>query len=358
MKSNIFYNRREKNISSANRNNSAIEILRVVLLIFLLFTHMSVILYSDKVKFLDLRIIRFLSIISVDGFALITGIFVYKQKKTLFYRNVTRLLIVIIFSLIISFSIFHIINKEVTLWWFFTILAGGYHSWYLYAIIVIYLFAPVISKVIINVKKSHLLILSIIMILGIILATYKGGVFEQAVFGTTEYSWLFLFPITIIGYVISNKTYKYRKLLFFIFVITWATYSVLFSIYIRNDDLKLKMFVHQNPLTIIGAVGVVGLVYEIKWYSKVANYIVKHLYFIYEYHWVIFLLWRYVYKEQLHTQEHIYIYITIITTLATLLPLSYSITKVQLLFDRKFTPWLEKKGTIAFNKIFKSKKET
>lgn len=313
---------------------------------------MSIIIYGGKVKFLDLRIIRFISIISVDGFALITGIFVYKQKKTLFYRNVVRLLVVIIFSLIISITVFHIINKEVTVWWIFTILAGGYHSWYLYAIIVIYLFAPVVGKIIKNINKGYLLTMSLIVISGVILATYKGGMFEVAIFGTTEYSWILLFPITIIGYSISEKTYKYRVLIFAFFVISWFLYSVLFSIYNNDEDLKWKLFVHQNPMTIMGAIGVVGLAYEIKWHSKLVNYIVKHLYFIYEYHWVVLMFWRYIFKEQLSSQEHLYIYVTIFSTLSTLIPISYVITKVQLFLDKRITPWLETRGNNIYSKIF------
>ena len=100
-------------IKKQKRGNSMIEILRILFLFFLIFTH-STKLGLNVFGHIDTNFIKLVSQISVVGFAAIMGIYIYNnENKRLFGRNIRRLLFIIISSIVISVILFKVTNNKI-----------------------------------------------------------------------------------------------------------------------------------------------------------------------------------------------------------------------------------------------------
>lgn len=352
----------KKNITpptKATRNNSAIEILRVFFLVCLLFTHVIDVYWEACHEFLDIDLLNMLSMLSVNGFALITGIYIYK-RSSLFFRNISRLIIIIMFSMIISFPILSYTGDDITEH-LIAILTGSLSSWYLYGILFVYLFAPLMAKLIKNIKSFYIIITVSFIFLGTLIAQSTDVIQLITIFNTQgPYSVLFLLSMSLVGYVISRKENDIRMWIFSFFILTWLSVTVSFVLLdVRSSVRWFLLSDHSSLLTIIGAIGVVGLIHEMRWTSKIVNRIVSNLYFIYEYHWIFFILYRYIFREHLQPtslDRHLYIYITLLTTLVTLIPLSYGITIIQRKFNKISLPIMEKWLTSVQKRIWIERK--
>ena len=339
------------------RSNSAIEVLRVVLLVFLLFTHIHLIYPSLLSDYMDINIIHMFSQISVDAFALITGLFIFK-RSSLFFRNISRLIIIIFFSILISFPILFFTKENIgnNL---MDVLLGSWSAWYLYGILIIYMLSPWISKIINYVDNKYILLVSIVILFGIIIGQHFRINQIITVFGGNQsWSWLFLFAMVLIGSVIGRTKNKYRFLIYYFFISLWISVSLFYSITRTHTLSSYLVHSHISIFVMIGACGIVGIVNEIKWTSKTVNWVVKHLYFIYEYHWIIFFLYRYIFKEQLYdaSTRHLYTYVILSLTLITLIPLSFAITRVQIPFSKWLTPIMQNKWDKLYKKIYNPNK--
>ena len=270
------------------------------------------------------------------------------------------MIIIIFFSIIISFPILFATHNGV-INSLYKVLTGSAHSWYLYAILVIYLFAPLLSKFVYSFENKYIFILSLIIIIGVFVAKNLSiGQFEALFMSNGPYNWLFIFGVVLMGSVIKRAKNNFRIYLYSLMIILWISISTYYALNYKGPLTYIFIFSHASVSVMFGSIGIVGLVNEIKWTSKIVNWIVKHLYFIYEYHWIIYLLYGYIFRNELANQStsHLYFYIAITTTIATLIPISFVITRVQIPFSKWLTPIMQNKWDKFYKKIYNPSKQT
>ena len=343
------------NLIRKKRNNSAIEILRVILLFFLLFTHIGMLLPTKytNLMFLDIEIIHTISWISVDAFAMITGIFIY-TKRSLLSRNISRLIFIIIFSIIFSAIVYYITNKDFMQDWG-SIFSGSQFAWYLYAIIVVYALAPILEKYINKIKPMYLIGIAFLIVGLIWLSNYTkvaGGFFGlQAV-----YSSLNIFAMTLIGRAIKEIKFKWSIAIALLLptlvirliptILRWTTMynpSNVNRFWDLQDILHELLLSHTAITTISLSFILIWTAYNIKWYSKKVNYIVKQLYFVYEYHWLFYLLFNFLFKEELEKHTHEWLYYILLLTFTCSSFISIILSPIQFkIWDPFIIPKLEK----------------
>lgn len=342
------------------RNNSAIELLRIILLCGLLFNHIGLIKKTLSTEYVDIEILQSFSTIGVDCFAIITGLFVFhKTPKNLFSRNISRLLLVIVFSIIIASIIVPIsgnnFNDNLSY-----ILSGSAHSWYLYSILVVYAVAPFIGKYINKIKPKYLILIAV-SIMGLIWLS-KIGIGRGIVFGLqSEYTYIHIFSMALVGNAISRMKFNVKiaiSLLLLVLsikllpILIRSVWGINFYPSADQDDIHELMLGHASPITVLFAFVTIWMAFNCKWYSKHINSISSNLYFIYEYHWLFYMLFKSVFKNEIETSTHIWTYIIILITTLSLVSLSYGITFIQRRYwNPFFVPKINNLGVKIIKKI-------
>lgn len=316
-----------------NRGNSAIELTRFILLFFLLVTHIQTFGYGSVYRFQDLRIFQTISCVSVDAFAIITGMFAFKSESQM-KKNISRIIYVIIFSIILGILPIYFATGSLPDMNY--ILTGSISSWYLYAILIIYFIGPLIHKWMDRQQAKTIAIIGLLMFASIWAGEYSNfnGLSVGAIFG--GYNFIILLPMSFFGYsikraIMTRKLFSFYLLLVIFGIAGKVVLTLLIDYETVGDNHRLSAIIsgHVSPFTASMAVGIIGMISKCEWYSKKINWFVSHTYFIYEYHWIVFIVLRVILKDQLLENEHLWLYLGMFITLGILLPITFTLTYIQ-----------------------------
>lgn len=313
------------------RSNSAIELIRLLMLFLLICTHWNV--YWNYSNYIDTSIIKAISGFSVTVFAMITGSFVFFQRS-LFWKNVSRIVFIIIASTILSVIIYQLtLNDPVQ--GLIIGAQGGQYSWYLFSILIVYAIFPLLKNWI-NLRKA-------IIITILIFAIYFACWFTIGDFFIRHMSIItsFFSPRTIalvgdamLGYVIFQMVnlYKHKKHLLGVIFGSLLIFSTIFlsfwgvCTYANINEWTNKW---QKVFIIIGASGIIGLCHTFPFYSSRINYISRNSYFIYEFHGLWQLIWVTIFPNYVFGNLHIDLYLNWISIYLFGTMFSFALTFVQ-----------------------------
>ena len=213
------------------------------------------------------------------------------------------------------------------------IISGSRDSWYLYAILPIYFFGPIISKIP-EKKKTFLLGLTGLILVSLFIIGNGVGDVTDKIFKplnlTTSFTWLFLLGVSFLSYYLVQKRKKIIKYLYLMVIITILFYiSIPFIDDYYYVNICNALLMHQSPTNIILSMSIVVIASGYKYHSKFFNFIVKYLYFVYEFHWLSQLLWVYLFQHFAVLHPHGAFYISFAFVLSTSVIASITISIVQ-----------------------------
>lgn len=287
-------------ISFSKRDNSFIEIARLLLLFFLIIGHSGYVLVyagyaeGDFANFVDSKIFFNLSEGMTVGFAAITGLYVFNNNN-LALRNFIRILYIIVINAVLSSVILAAVGKaidgEVICW----LLTGSRDSWYLYSVLLLYAVAPFIHKLF-GTKDFLYLIFGLFMIVPIYYRALPGP------FGAEGKTTMWLLSTAFMSRYFSRKSFIYTYIYLLVFT---ACLSIKICIPIFEDEFQVvtssEVFTRLWPAsTLIMWVTLMSILYRFKWRSKTINYVVSNAYFVYEFHYLvqlIFAKWIFDYND-------------------------------------------------------------
>ena len=306
----------------SRRNNSSIELLRIVLLFFIILTHSAWL--GIRYLNLDVYLIRHISQISVVGFSVITGMYIYNgDSKKLFFRTISRILFVVIFSIIVSLSVIYSLGISKTLNNNLMLFTGSRDSWYIYMMLLVYLLAPFLKKTINLINKYYILVIAITIILAIAGYMMSNSHID---FYWSPIGFLFVFSMTLVGNYISRvETQKNKFIYILIFIIVLAISLYILSYYLDNKKWIVELLFkgeHEAIVNILLCTSVVVFLYKWPFYSAKINTLAKHSSFIYEFHWIAQIIWNYYFWNWTIWNNHLAFYVSSIAIFLVVFSLS------------------------------------
>lgn len=340
------------------RNNSTIELIRIIMLSFLIVTHWGV--YWHYNDWIDTSIMHEISEFSVTTFAIITGAFAFK-KKSLLWKNISRIFFIIIMSIILSTLVYQMTIQDPREGLIVGAMGGNY-SWYLFSILPVYAIFPLLKNWI-NLKRGLVLMILFFAIYFSLRYTVGEIYFENLAPPSTFLSarTVNLFADALLGYVLfeiitifRNKHLFLLSTIFAILLITAITllsFSGLFQHFdYINASKEHGVFVfNMQPVIIIGAMSIVGIAHLFPFHSKFINWFALNAYFIYEFHGLWQLIWISVFPNYVMNNLHFDLYLQWICIFAFGFLMSIVLTKVQKNFwDKVFTNPIQR----SLDKVF------
>lgn len=335
------------------RSNSFIELARVLLLIMLLTVHAGAVLeYSGypvlRGYFLlkDLRVFLNLSEGVVLFFAAITGLFIFKDEG-LALRNVSRIIYIIIINFILGIGILSVSNIGInnrTITW---LLTGSRDSWYLYAILFVYVLAPFIHKLL---KNRELLYL----IIGLFILVPSHIPWIPTPIILSVYSGFKLLGVVMLSHYFKNKGNKPIYLILFMSMIGLKIFGALapsLEDFWQEKDPR-SWYAYVDPIIdFILPISFIIFLYKFKWQSKKVNFIVSNMYFIYEFHWIAQLVFaQWIFRGDIH----IMFYYQVLFTFSTCTAFSFGATYIyRNYWVKKVQPKIFNGWDIFMKKIYK-----
>ncbi|MEE9349380.1 MAG: acyltransferase family protein [Flavobacteriaceae bacterium] len=246
------------------RRNYNLDTLRAVATILVVLLHVSasfVTQSSDNdtydFNFWFANVVDSFSRISVPLFVMISGYFLYEkiEGSVVFYKKrASRILIPLIFWTIFYLFFNFIIKgnynaKDL----FYSVLKGTpfYHLWYIYMLIGLYLFIPVLKKHTLNMSHKNKWILAIgFMLVGFLLSLISEFYKMKTVF--------LLWFIKYIGYfmmgsLVVKASFLNRKLALFLYIISCISIAIL-TFYTLSLKKSLYFYNYLSPFVIIASV--------------------------------------------------------------------------------------------------------
>lgn len=381
----FFKTKNENSYTTANRSNSSLEVMRLVLLFLLLFIHWQRVTANSTAfvndwgqvkasyyQWTDTRILHYIGTFSVVSFAVLTGTFVYDLKKNLFLRNLSRLLFIYIIYWVFIMHFQHV-SPTIGKWkWSDIYNIGG--LWYLFAILPVYLLAPLINKFILR-KIPNIYIFAFSVFLYLI-ARYLPSISQVTIFA-----------LSLLGYSLSRihrenfkKSYTYIKITFALMLFTGFAIKILsvtvwqewlFNSKLSNGivqyDFQHDVYTWPTALmNVFIAVGLIGLLKDLKWHSQKVNWFVKRCYFVYEFHFAWQLLYRALFYQWSIDHQHLWLYLSLPLVYVTGIIASFIISLIQFKiwipivdnniepwFNNKIKPWCINKMKPKFPKLFR-----
>ncbi len=287
------------------KRNSNIELLRILLLMLLVFTHVATFIIPGGRSNLPLSIawIDKISMISVNCFAIITGYFTFGSKKIRVKKYAYWLLLVCIFT----FILYCIILIPLKLWgfssrfnstesWLGVLTFGSWNNWYLWASLGLYVLGPIFSWGLERIKTSTQISMLIFMIMFSVVLMALNHRFHTdfyQIFSRSGFQWIFI--VFFLGHTIARTKNHYSW--------TWisVSFSMIFFIiwcvaFSRGTMriLKSPIFAteHGSLLTMFMACLVFALFLRIKFESKIINWLSKRMIFIYPMHHIFIIIFK------------------------------------------------------------------
>ncbi len=279
--------------------NSNIELLRIILLGFLIFTHIGGYIIPGGTDKLPLSIawINKISIISVDCFALITGYFMFGSSKTRVKKYSIWLALLLVFSLIAYTSIL----LPLGLWKFnyknvMEILTfGSWNNWYLWSILGIYILGPLVSRGLETVKASTQISMAVFLFMFSIGLMWVNGWLKTEfvqIFGPGRFMWVFV--VFFIGHTIAKTNNKWwliwSGVVALICFIVWYVYFSLgnYNVYTNN----MLAAGHASLSTLSMSIFVFSIFIRLNFKSKIINNLSKRMIYVYPLHHIFILVFR------------------------------------------------------------------
>lgn len=365
----MFLFKKKSQETKNSRSNSALELVRFILLFFLLFTHWQRVANFNDAKvdqygnyvdtfyqWWDTRAIHYLSAVSVVTFCVITGYFVYNMKRSLVIKNLSRLLFVYVIYWI---CILPLSNKTLSLHynWKTIYTAGG--LWYLFCILPVYLVGPFLGRWMNKVNKWYLLPI-FIGLWAIIRYVDTHGTISLFVISLFGY-WIFRFT--------KEKKTNISQYIFIAMALMGAFSKILLPAiwhdWFHSDPDRWNILRHDfytwpsGISNMLFAVGIVGVLCNLKWVNSKLNWLVKHCYFVYEYHFFWQLLYLSIFKEWSYAHQHVWLYLSTLLVFVTAISFSMFVSIFQFkvwipILDKNLYKLMDKKiKPFVINKLYK-----
>ncbi|AKU79957.1 acyltransferase family protein [Spiroplasma turonicum] len=257
--------------------NSNIELLRFFMALLIVFFHQYVVFYWKIFLLIKLIILPWIFIPTLV-FILITGFYKVNSNKLINIRFLFVVFICWLLNIIIASIVFNFTKNNIP---FLGLLLGGRDWWYLWAILLIQLMAPIINKILHSFNKYY--ILFIIVTLYILLEFTNNYIYGK-LFGISNI--LAMILMYMIGGLIRlevklNKIYHYIFCISFL-IIHWIISSIL-SYYYDFKFLSSQLSIWYALFAIV----FFTLIVSIKPYNnKFINYIGGCSLFVYLYHYL------------------------------------------------------------------------
>ena len=282
------------------RSNSFIELARIFFLLFLLIGHSGyVMVFAYKgerlfYQFADARFFLNISSYMTIGFAAITGLYVFNEKR-LALRNLSRIFYIIIVNFVLGIIILLSTGFGVGDGHIVWLLTGSRDSWYLYSVLVVYMVAPFIAKLF-HKREILYLITGLCILVPLYFTSLPAPI-------SSAKSTLWLISVAMVTRYLKDKNLKYLYLVMFLAVFSLKTW-VSFEPKYNNSWGEAKGWWYEEIKDYLDYATFIFLVlflYKLKWHSNIVNRIVSNMYFIYEFHYLTQIIFaRYLLSDNLH----------------------------------------------------------
>lgn len=290
--------------------------------------------------------------LSVPIFAIITGLFVFR-KTSLVWRNISRLMFIIILSITFSFATFAIINDKSIISTYAAngnyvggVFLGGRDAWYLYAIIPCYFVGPLIYKWI-NLKRGIVIAFTFVGLFCAFSYTQANEVGITNVF--------YLFGLVFLGYVLKCLFEKFKEQR----IKEMKVMSIFLSIIGISIVFTLSIF--HSSIRIVNVIPAIGIVWTALCFpitnngaSKIIAFIAVNAYFVYEFHWLWQHVWNKIASDFILEHPHLQLYVNWIVISLFSWVVSFFVTMIQKhVWDRFVTKPIQFKIDNSNNRFVK-----
>ncbi len=277
---------------------SNIELLRVILIFLLIGWHYATATYGICWFFLT---IAFPAATVVPVFAIITGYFLIKDQRTFFaLKFLITFIYVFLINLVVGSLVYGLtngLNHKILLQLF---KFGGRDWWYLWAILIIYLIAPIINKGLTFISRNYFIVMMVIFTILFFILAKNWFNFEYVQSGVPNASgvllllYYYLFGAGFRLYL-TDFTNHYRKWIYLIAPLILLLFTVIIMIlYFFNKGIWSLISPGNLPV-LIASIAIFTLFHEIKIKdSKTINYFASLGLVIYLFHYLFqYLLVKY-----------------------------------------------------------------
>ena len=256
------------------KRENSIDILRIIAFLGIVAIHVSgpfLSTYENNIDTLS-EVYKFIVCLfncigrfGVPVFLMISGEFLLKNEKNadykVFYKKSIKKLFIPTFIFSIIFFIYKIViaifnnNSIMGIIKYFVIGKSFYHMWYMYMLIGVYVFIPVLIKIKkeIGEEKFKLITYIYFPISIICLWTTKSTIQWNPGISVLYLSYVML------GYVISNNKKNKSKIKFWLFLIISLSFEILMSIILKflinsGNNTKLQIQENTSPLSALAGI--------------------------------------------------------------------------------------------------------
>ena len=273
--------------------NSVIELLRIVMMCFIVVHHIILAKYSgfyDLNQEYDISRVAYLSLdsflfVGVNVFALISGYYAVKMG------GVIRYYFYCFFYGLIAY-LFHVCiddaNIGLSLFTNSVLCFSNCHWWYAEAYLYLIFFSPIYNIVISKInKQNHLKLLLILTVI-----TVYFGFIQDAGINKNGYNFIQLSYMYFIGRYINLYisyedivTHRYRNLLMYIILSVILAVVAYLNFYVLNIDFGvMKPMTYNNPILILSSIFLFVFFISFQFNSKLINHVAKSSFAIYLLH--------------------------------------------------------------------------
>ncbi len=245
----------------------------------------------------NVNLLHTISRFCVPVFVMITGALVIgkiSEWKLFYKQKMGRVLRPLVFWSVFyilfyqAYSIYQGENWSIISFFAFVvdsvIYGAAYHLWYLYLILALYLFVPILSAIVLKWNSFQILLLLVLWILVLATAQYfETNKFANLLRFCFGYMGYMLLGYYIVTYIAVNKT---SNLFGFAFVLL-GIFGTIFSIYknsIQNGSIDYSWYYYLNVNVLVLSAGVFITFRQFNTYSKWLSNIAKHSFGIYLIH--------------------------------------------------------------------------
>lgn len=228
----------------------------------------------------------------VPIFLMLSGVLLLGKEysvKEFLRKRMSRILLPFLFWSTIYFLIIYPLDGSITeiSFEYFKAMKGGtcYHLWYIYMIIGVYLFVPIINKWILNATKNEILFY---LILWLVVLMIDLPIINRLF---TRIDWRYFsgfLGYLILGYYLNknNTATKNRWLYAFIFILgNLLTFALTYITSRESGEYKKTFYSYLTPNVILSSIGIFlmckDIVFKDNFFTKTANIISQYSYGIY-----------------------------------------------------------------------------
>lgn len=247
--------------------NSSIELLRIILIAFVIGFH--IISYGNlhpdhplrisDVNFYPSIILESIFVIAVNSFVLISGYYLINASLEKFAKLYSQVFTYSVVITVIAQTVFYINHRSIDfvgcIKSFFPIITQEW--WYFTAYIILFLFAPILNKIILEDEKKLKYSIFIMFVVLCLSPTLRFPVIEGRGFNFVY----FMFLYSVGAYIRKRgiPSLKISVISYFLSLIGIIVYTILLDSINRNHGYKSSSFAYDNILVLIASVSFVCL---------------------------------------------------------------------------------------------------